>query len=106
MSSSKDKNNSKNMDNTQVRADRMYHDCETFLFRYRWWIVLVLAILLAYYLYTRKCEPGETASMSTVTTATVPSVKIDLTAPTVPTYPFIYIIKTDSFYPSVYYCDT
>lgn len=62
MSSNKDKNNSKNMNGTQVRADRMYHDCETFLYRNRWWIVLVLAILLAYYLYTRKCETGETSA--------------------------------------------
>ena len=42
--------------NKQETLDRMYHDSETFLYRYRWWIVLLLAVLLAYYLYTRRCE--------------------------------------------------
>jgi hypothetical protein len=83
MSSCKDKkNNSKNPDGSYVRTDRMYHDCETFLYRYRWWIVLILAILLAYYLYTRKCETGETSSTTTVTTATTPApVVTDVTGP-------------------------
>lgn len=53
----KKKNNATNSSaESSTTVDRMYHDSETFLHRYRWWIVLILACMLGYYLYTRKCE--------------------------------------------------
>jgi hypothetical protein len=51
MSSCKDKNNKSENEST---LDRYRHGTESFLYRYRWWVVLVLALLLAYYLYTKK----------------------------------------------------
>lgn len=33
--------------------DRQYHNSETFLYRHRWGIVLLLVVLLAYYLYVK-----------------------------------------------------
>lgn len=36
--------------------DRMYNNSQSFLYRYRWWIVLILAILLGIYLFTRRQE--------------------------------------------------
>ena len=49
----------------KTAVDRLYHDSETFLYRYRWWIVLVLACMLAYYLYARKCtESGSDSGLS------------------------------------------
>ena len=58
------KNNEQNKDCPAIRFDRMYHDSESFLYRNRWWIVLILAVLLAYYLLTRKCD-GTSSSTST-----------------------------------------
>jgi hypothetical protein len=59
------KNNEQNKDCPAIRFDRMYHDSESFLYRNRWWIVLILAVLLAYYLLTRKCDgTGSSASTS------------------------------------------
>ena len=58
------KNNEQNKDCPAIRFDRMYHDSETFLYRNRWWIVLILAVFLAYYLLTRKCD-GTSSSVST-----------------------------------------
>ena len=40
-----------------VRAsDRVYHTTENFMYRYRWWIVLVLAILLGLYLVMKSAN--------------------------------------------------
>lgn len=36
---------------------------ESFLYKYRWWVVLVLACLLAYYLYTRRVPVGSRANI-------------------------------------------
>ncbi|VBB18517.1 hypothetical protein YASMINEVIRUS_980 [Yasminevirus sp. GU-2018] len=54
----KDKKNNKPEEetNSESTVDRIYHDSETFLFRYRWWIVLFLAVLLGYYLYSKRTE--------------------------------------------------
>lgn len=71
----KKKNNAtKSGSESSSTVDRMYHDSETFLYRYRWWIVLVLACMLAYYLYTRKCETG---SASQLPEAQVPKLAAD-----------------------------
>jgi hypothetical protein len=58
MSSNDSQEQKKNNANTRVRV---YRECESFLYRYRWWIVLILAVLLAWYLYTRRCDKGEGA---------------------------------------------
>jgi hypothetical protein len=64
MSSNTDKNNK-----SESTIDRYYHDTESFLYRYRWWVVLVLALLLGWYLYCKKPEGGSgTASTSSMTT--------------------------------------
>jgi hypothetical protein len=47
------KNNNTDLNNT---CDKMYHDTETFLYIYRWWIILVLTCMLAYYIHMRKCD--------------------------------------------------
>lgn len=67
----RDKRNNKpeeNVENESVGGsstmDRIYHDSETFLYRYRWWIVLVLAILLGYHLYCKKSVGSKSASGS------------------------------------------
>src|SRR5579872_7096660 len=57
-------------------ADRMYHDSETFLYRYRGWIILILAVLLIAYLLTRKCEPGLLTDLSSSATGTVQAPKL------------------------------
>lgn len=49
------------MDNPNQNSadiDRISHDSETFLHKYRWWIVIVLAVLLAVYLYSKRTELG------------------------------------------------
>ena len=50
--------------------DKIYHDSETFLYKYRWWIILVLAILLGVYLWSKRSEPTVTQTTETVTTTT------------------------------------
>ncbi len=64
MSSNKDMDKKNGSDSTST-MDRYYHDTESFLYRYRWWVVLVLAILLAYYLYCKKSEGTATTSPAT-----------------------------------------
>jgi len=49
----------RNMKPAPSRMDRMYHDSEAFLYRYRWWIVLILVLLLAWYLYTKRSDIGK-----------------------------------------------
>lgn len=44
--------------NSSAEMDRISHASETFLHKYRWWIVLVLAVLLALYLYSKRTELG------------------------------------------------
>lgn len=63
MSSNTDKNNK-----NESTIDRYYHDTESFLYRYRWWVVLVLALLLGWYLYCKKPEGTTTSSTTSVTT--------------------------------------
>lgn len=41
-----------------AEMDRISHDSDSFFYKYRWCIVLILAILLAYYLYTKRWELG------------------------------------------------
>lgn len=62
-SQSDNKNNERNKDCPVIRFDKMYHDSESFLYRNRWWIVLILAILLAWYLVTRKCDGNGSSSL-------------------------------------------
>ena len=45
-------------------ADRMYHNSESFLYRYRWWVILVLICLLSYYLYARKSADGASSRIT------------------------------------------
>lgn len=54
----------------RATADRMYHNTEHFLYKYRWLIVLILAILLAWYIYCHKKELGANASALTNTVVT------------------------------------
>lgn len=64
MSSCKDKKNNikaEAEESSMGTVDRYYHNTESFLYRYRWWVVLVLAILLAYYLYTKNESSVDTA---------------------------------------------
>lgn len=75
----KKKNNTTNSGST---VDRMYHDSETFLYRYRWWIVLVLACMLAYYLYTRKCETSGFLSLPEAQTPKLAATDLNLGEPT------------------------
>ena len=42
-------------------TDRVYHTSENFMYRYRWWIVLVLALLLGVYLIAKKDDDMNTA---------------------------------------------
>ena len=39
---------------------------ETLFYKYRWWIVIILACLLLYFLYARKCEEGSDDSVQNV----------------------------------------
>lgn len=47
----------------RLTLKKAYNKTESFLYRNRWWIVLILAVLLAYYLYSQRVE----ASLQTAT---------------------------------------
>jgi hypothetical protein len=88
-SQSENKNNEQNKDCPAIRFDKMYHDSESFLYKNRWWIVLILAILLAYYLLTKKCDGSNSNSSSGLFGPQVVSPKIGggelrLASPAVP----------------------
>lgn len=73
--------NNPDEENRMMRSmDRMYHSSESFLYRYRWWIVLILAILLGYYLCTKRCETtGTLAASETPVAVTQPSEPLAVT---------------------------
>lgn len=41
---------------TNERPRSLLCEPDAFLYKYRWWIVLLLAFLLMYYLHNRNCE--------------------------------------------------
>lgn len=60
------KTNQANIPNTTTQnsaeIDRATHDSGSFFYKYRWWIVLVLAILLGYFLYSKRHDLGITTT--------------------------------------------
>lgn len=58
MSQNNQANNPNDNTATNAEMDRLKHDSGSFFYKYRWWIVLVLAILLAYFLYNKRTELG------------------------------------------------
>src|SRR5271169_1711641 len=67
MSACKDKKNNKENEST---LDRYYHDSESFLWRHKWWVVAVLAILVIVYFYKNHDSTSTGASSGMTTGAT------------------------------------
>jgi len=71
-------NNGEQTDESTVSSasdmfDKYRHGTENFVSRYKWWIILVILVLLLAYLYNKKSETGESV-FSSQPTVLAPSV--------------------------------